>query len=220
MQQHRSYRIHDALQRGFDVVASGALLAALSPVLLVVALGVLINLGRPILFKQARPGKHGHVFELYKFRTMKNTVAADGTLLPDEDRLTPFGRALRSTSLDELPGLVNVFIGQMSFVGPRPLLVEYLPLYNAEQARRHEVRPGITGLAQVNGRNTLTWEEKFEYDVRYVDERSLWLDIRIMFATVGAIIRRTGISPEGRTTMLPFAGTLPKQDTKAGTDEK
>lgn len=194
------------MKRLIDIVASVFGLLILSPVLLVAAVLVSSKLGRPVLFTQARPGLGGRIFRLYKFRTMTDERDADGALLPDGDRLTPFGRFLRATSLDELPELWNVVKGDMSLVGPRPLLVEYLERYTPEQARRHEVRPGITGLAQVSGRNELSWEERFELDVRYVDNRTLWLDAKILAMTFWKVIRREGISSRGHATMPEFAG--------------
>lgn len=167
---------------------------------------VAVRLGRPILFTQTRPGLHGKPFTIYKFRTMTNERDADGNLLPDPQRLTPFGRFLRSTSLDELPELFNVLKGDISLVGPRPLLMQYLERYTPKQARRHEVRPGITGWAQINGRNALSWEEKFALDVWYVDNCSLWLDIRIIALTVWKVLRREGISHQGEATMTEFLG--------------
>lgn len=193
-------------KRLFDVIASAVLLIVLSPLMLVIAALVWVNLGTPVIFKQVRPGLHGRPFTLYKFRTMTDARDENGRLLPDEQRLTKFGRFLRSTSLDELPELFNVLKGDMSLVGPRPLLMEYLPLYTPEQARRHEVRPGITGWAQVNGRNAISWEEKFKYDVWYVDNWSLWLDLKILFMTIVAVLRRNGISAEGHATMPVFRG--------------
>lgn len=166
-----------------------------------------IKIGTPVLFTQERPGLYGKAFCVYKFRTMTNEKDTSGNLLPDADRLVPFGRFLRSTSLDELPELINVLKGDMSLVGPRPLLMEYLERYTPEQARRHEVRPGITGWAQVNGRNALSWEEKFQLDVWYVDNRSLWLDIKILFLTLWKTIKRENISQEGQATMSKFMGT-------------
>lgn len=174
------------------------------PVVLVVMLLVRVKLGAPVFFRQKRPGRHAEIFELIKFRTMLNATDAQGRPLPDAERLTPFGRMLRATSLDELPELWNVLKGEMSLVGPRPLLVEYLPRYSPRQARRHEVPPGLTGLAQVKGRNALTWEQKFEWDVTYVDTRSLALDLRILLATVGKVLRRDGISAQGEATMPEF----------------
>lgn len=184
-------------------MAAAIALVVLSPVLLVVSVLVVTRLGRPVLFVQPRPGLHGRIFHLRKFRSMRDIDESKG-LVDDADRLTPFGRKLRSTSLDELPSLWNVLRGDMSVVGPRPLLVEYLAKYTPQQARRHEVRPGITGLAQVNGRNALSWEDKLTLDVEYVDKRSLWLDFRIIAATVRSVIVREGISAEGHATMTKF----------------
>ncbi|MDI1300851.1 MAG: sugar transferase [bacterium] len=195
------------LKRFFDGVAAGTALVLLSPVLASVALLVRVNLGAPVLFRQIRPGLHGKPFRMVKFRTMRDAVDARGHALPDEQRLTRFGQFLRSASLDELPELWNVFTGDMSLVGPRPLLMEYLPLYSPEQARRHEARPGITGWAQVNGRNAISWEEKFRLDVWYVDNQSLWLDIKILFMTVKKVLVRDGISAEGEATMSKFTGS-------------
>lgn len=191
-------------KRILDVVLSAALLLATAPLMLALALMVLVDLGRPVLFRQLRPGLRGVPFSLVKFRTMRDLRDDEGRLLPNEARLTRFGRFLRSTSLDELPELWNVLAGHMSLVGPRPLLMDYLPLYNERQARRHEVRPGITGWAQVNGRNTVPWEERFEMDVWYVENRTLWLDVRILAATVGRILTRDGISTPGRATIERF----------------
>lgn len=181
-------------------------LIILSPVVIIVALAVAISLGRPVLFTQWRPGLHGKPFRMYKFRTMREGYDSNGIPLSDEERLTPLGRFLRSTSLDELPELWNVLKGEMSLVGPRPLLMEYLDLYTPEQARRHLVPPGITGWAQVNGRNALTWEEKFALDTWYVDNWSLWLDVKILWMTVVAVLTRRGISAEGYATMPRFTG--------------
>ena len=194
------------LKRGFDAVVAGLALLALSPLLALLALLVWWSMGRPVLFSQVRPGLGGRPFRMYKFRTMRNAVGPDGQALPDAERLTRFGRFLRSTSLDELPELLNVFRGEMSLVGPRPLLMQYLPLYSREQARRHEVRPGITGWAQVNGRNALEWPERFALDVWYVDHRSFWLDLKILCLTVWRVVRREGISQSGQATMEPFRG--------------
>ncbi len=202
----RRRRVYDSVKRAMDVVLSLGTLIALSPVLLVVALLVRSRLGSPVLFRQVRPGLAGRPFEMIKFRTMLDAVGPDGQPLSDAERLTPFGRWLRSTSLDELPELWNVLKGDMSLVGPRPLLMEYLPLYSAEQARRHEVRPGVTGWAQVNGRNAIGWEQKFKLDIWYVDNRSLWMDWRIIAMTLLKIIRRDGIAAEGSATMERFAG--------------
>lgn len=199
------------MKRLFDLVVAAGALAVLSPVLAVLALLVRIELGSPVLFRQVRPGKCGRPFEMLKFRTMRDTRGADGALLSDADRLTAFGRFLRSTSLDELPELWNVLRGEMSVVGPRPLLMEYLPLYSPEQARRHEVRPGITGWAQVNGRNALSWDEKFALDVWYVDNWSMRLDLRILWLTVLKVAGREGISAAGDATMPKFTGARRKE---------
>ena len=193
-------------KRFFDFSASLAALLLLSPVLLLLALLVGVKLGSPVFFTQTRPGLHGQPFEMIKFRTMTNARSADGALLPDAERLTRFGRFLRSTSLDELPELWNVLKGEMSLVGPRPLLMDYLPLYSPEQARRHEVKPGITGWAQVNGRNAISWEDKFQLDVWYVDHQSFWLDLKILFLTVKRVFQRSGISAYGEMTMPRFTG--------------
>jgi lipopolysaccharide/colanic/teichoic acid biosynthesis glycosyltransferase len=193
-------------KRAFDLVGALAGLTALSPVLLIVAAAVALRLGRPVLFRQRRPGRDGRVFWLLKFRTMTEARDSDGRLRPDAERLTPFGRALRRLSLDELPELLNVLRGDMSLVGPRPLLVQYLERYTATQARRHEVRPGITGWAQVNGRNALTWDERFALDVWYVDHVSLSLDLRILLKTVRSVWTRDGISAPGHATMDEFLG--------------
>lgn len=194
------------LKRLIDITASGAALVALSPVLAVTAYKVKKDLGSPVLFKQTRPGLNSKPFKMIKFRTMKDGTDKDGNLLPDSERLTPFGQKLRSTSLDELPELWNVLKGDMSLVGPRPLLMEYLPLYNSEQARRHNVRPGVTGYAQVNGRNAISWEEKFKLDTWYVDNQSLLLDIKILAKTVRQVLIKDGISAEGEATMSKFTG--------------
>lgn len=201
----RAARPYDVLKRALDVVTAAIGLVVLSPVILVTAIAVRRNLGSPVLFSQPRPGRDGRVFRLYKFRSMRNVDTTRGWI-SDEQRLTRFGRVLRSTSLDELPSLWNVLRGDMSVVGPRPLLVEYLPRYTPEQARRHEVRPGITGLAQINGRNTVDWEQRFALDVRYVDSRSLALDARILIGTVRSVVVREGISAEGHATMSKFGG--------------
>jgi sugar transferase EpsL len=195
------------MKRLFDISLSGTLIMAFSLLFLLVMTCVWLFFGWPVLFVQERPGCGGKPFRLIKFRTMRNSINRDGQILPDEQRLTGFGRFLRATSLDELPELWNVLKGDMSMVGPRPLLVEYLPLYSAEQARRHEVKPGITGWAQVNGRNAISWEEKFALDVWYVDNQSMWLDIRIIFLTVFKVIKREGISGSGEATMSRFTGT-------------
>lgn len=195
------------LKRIFDVVASGSALLVLSPVLVSVAYLVRKNLGSPVLFSQVRPGLNGKPFKMVKFRTMRDAVDAQGNALPDDQRLTPFGQFLRSASLDELPELWNVLKGDMSLVGPRPLLMEYLPLYSPEQARRHEAKPGVTGWAQINGRNAISWEDKFKLDVWYVDNQSLWLDIRILLLTVKKVVVRDGISADGEATMTRFTGS-------------
>lgn len=197
----------DLIKRAFDFTVALIGLIVLSPVLLIIAYLIRKNLGSPVLFRQVRPGKDGKPFEMVKFRSMKDAVDKDGKPLPDNERLTPFGKTLRSTSLDELPELWNVLKGDMSLVGPRPLLMSYLPLYNQEQYRRHEVRPGVTGWAQVNGRNAISWEEKFKLDVWYVDNRSFWLDIKILFLTVKKVFIREGISAQGEATMNMFEGT-------------
>jgi sugar transferase EpsL len=194
------------IKRLFDFSASLAALLLLSPVLLLLALLVRMKIGTPIFFTQSRPGLHGNAFTMIKFRTMTNARGADGVLLPDAERLTRFGRFLRATSLDELPELWNVLKGDMSLVGPRPLLMEYLPLYSPEQARRHDVRPGITGWAQVNGRNAISWDEKFKLDVWYVDHQSFWLDMKILFLTVKRVFQRHGITADGEVTMPRFTG--------------
>lgn len=190
-----------------------ALLACiiLSPILLIVAILVRVNIGSPILFAQERPGLYGEIFKLYKFRTMTNEKDENGNLLPDEQRLTSFGKLLRSTSLDELPELIAILTGKMSVCGPRPLLVKYLPLYNEHQARRHEVRPGFTGLAQVSGRNSISWEEKFDLDVAYVDHITFLGDWKIVFKNVFTVLRRDGISSETSVTMEEFMGTEDKK---------
>lgn len=197
------------MKRLFDLVASGLALLLLSPVILVTAILIRLKLGGPVLFRQMRPGLHGQPFEMIKFRSMRDVAGADGLPLPDAERLPPFGQLLRSTSLDELPGLWNVFVGDMSLVGPRPLLMEYLPLYSAEQQRRHAVRPGITGWAQVNGRNAISWEDKFRLDVWYVDHQSFWFDLAILLRTVKKVFVREGISADGQATMQKFTGTKP-----------
>lgn len=193
-------------KRFLDVVLSGIALIVLSPVFLIVAILVRTKLGSPIIFKQERPGKDDKVFSMYKFRTMTDATDKNGELLPDEVRLTHFGKILRSTSLDELPELWNIFIGDMSIVGPRPLLVEYLDLYTSTQAKRHDVRPGLTGLAQVSGRNAISWEEKFEYDVVYVENISFLEDVKIIFLTVKKVFIKEGISADGSQTMEKFKG--------------
>lgn len=195
------------VKRCLDFVLSLMALILLSPVLLVVAVLVRVKLGTPIIFKQERPGRNEMIFRMYKFRTMTDQKDSEGRLLPDEIRLTPFGKKLRSTSLDELPELFNILKGDMSIVGPRPLLVKYLPLYNERQRHRHDVRPGFTGLAQVNGRNSISWEEKFEWDVKYVEGLSFGLDVKIIFQTVKTVLKREGISSGTSVTMEEFKGT-------------
>jgi lipopolysaccharide/colanic/teichoic acid biosynthesis glycosyltransferase len=194
------------LKRFFDTGVSALGLLVATPFLVILALIIWVKLGNPILFVQTRPGMHGTPFEMIKFRTMKDAADAQGNVLPDSERMTPFGQVLRSTSLDELPGLWNVLKGEMSLVGPRPLLMEYLPLYSKGQYRRHDVRPGVTGWAQVNGRNAISWDEKFKLDVWYVDNRSFWLDIKILFFTVKKVLVRDGISGGGEVTMGKFTG--------------
>ncbi len=201
----------DIIKAFFDRLIASIALLLLSPILIVLAILVRLKLGSPVLFRQARPGKGGRLFTMLKFRTMRDAKDSKGNPLPDDQRMTPFGKRLRSTSLDELPELINVLKGEMSLVGPRPLLVQYLDRYSPEQARRHEVRPGITGWAQVNGRNAISWEQKFEYDVWYVDHRSCRLDLKIAFMTVAAVFNRKGISAEGSVTAVEFMGT-PKRD--------
>tara|TARA_R110000850_G_scaffold1592_1_gene8763 strand:+ start:4384 stop:4989 length:606 start_codon:yes stop_codon:yes gene_type:complete len=196
-------------KRLIDLVIASIAMLILSPIMLLIALSNRMFLGDPVLFKQQRPGLHGVPFDLLKFRTMEDAVCAEGQLLSDADRLTRYGKFLRSTSLDELPGLFNVIKGDMSIVGPRPLLMEYLPLYDAEQIRRHEVRPGITGWAQVNGRNGLSWEEKFAADVWYVDHQSLFLDLKILAMTAIKVIAREGVNAAGEATMTKFTGSRP-----------
>ena len=195
-----------ALKRAIDGSAAAAGLVVLAPLMLAVGLAIRLSMGRPVLFRQVRPGYRGRPFTLYKFRTMREAVGPDGTPLPDAERLTRVGRFVRSTSLDELPQLWNVLRGDLSLVGPRPLLMQYLPLYSPEQARRHEVRPGITGWAQVNGRNAIGWDEKFRLDVWYVDHWSLGLDLKILAMTAVKVLRREGISEAGAATMTPFRG--------------
>ena len=197
------------MKRVFDIfLAALALLMFSIPILLLIW-QIRSKLGSPAFFRQMRPGQNGKPFQMVKFRSMTDALGSDGQLLPDADRLTPFGRFLRASSLDELPGLWNVLKGDMSLVGPRPLLMEYLPLYSSEQARRHNVRPGITGWAQVNGRNALSWDDKFKLDVWYVDNRSLWLDINILWLTVRKVLVREGISAAGEATMSKFTGSQP-----------
>ena len=195
------------IKRMIDLMLSGMALLVLSPLYLILAILVRVKLGSPVLFSQERPGRHEKVFRMYKFRSMTDARDAEGNLLPDEDRMTHFGAALRATSLDELPELWNIFKGDMSIVGPRPLLVKYLPRYNESQRHRHDVRPGLTGWAQVNGRNAISWEQKFAYDVEYVEKESFWFDVKILFLTVTKVLRRSDIHQEGNVTMEEFMGT-------------
>jgi lipopolysaccharide/colanic/teichoic acid biosynthesis glycosyltransferase len=199
------------LKRLLDIVIASIALVILSPLYIFVAYKVKKNLGSPVLFRQVRPGLNGIPFEMIKFRTMKDAVDIQGNPLPDSERLTPFGKMLRSTSLDEMPELWNVIKGDMSIVGPRPLLMEYLPLYTIEQAKRHDVRPGMTGYAQVNGRNAISWEEKFKLDTWYVENQSVWLDFKIMFKTVKKVIAKDDINEAGEATMSKFTGTNKKE---------
>ncbi|ARC50649.1 sugar transferase [Neisseria mucosa] len=193
-------------KRLFDIIASASGLIFLSPVFLILIYLIRKNLGEPVFFTQERPGKDGKPFKMIKFRSMRDAVDKDGNPLPDSERLTPFGKKLRATSLDELPELWNVLKGEMSLVGPRPLLMSYLPLYNEFQNRRHEMRPGVTGWAQVNGRNALSWDEKFAHDIWYIDHYSFWLDMKILFLTVKKVFIKEGISAEGEATMPYFTG--------------
>ena len=199
-------KFQHVVKRAIDIVCSGIGLIVLSPILVIAAILIRKNLGSPIFFTQDRIGKDGKVFKMIKFRTMLDATDKYGNQLPDEERLTSFGKLLRSTSIDELPELVNVFLGDMSLVGPRPLLVEYKDLYSTEQWRRHEVRPGITGWAQVNGRNSISWSERFKLDVEYIDNYNLILDIKILFMTVLKVIKKDGISQDGHVTMEKFNG--------------
>lgn len=195
------------MKRIFDFLAASLGLILLGPVIAILAWQIRKKLGSPVLFRQTRPGLHGEPFQMVKFRTMRDAIGPDGQPLPDSERMTPFGSFLRSASLDELPELWNVLKGEMSLVGPRPLLMEYLPLYSPEQARRHEVRPGVTGWAQINGRNALSWEEKFRLDVWYVDNQSFWLDLKILALTVKKVFVREGISAAGEVTAAKFTGS-------------
>ncbi len=195
------------MKRFLDFLIALTTLVVLSPIILVAAIFIRCKLGSPVFFRQTRPGLHGKPFEMVKFRTMKDAVDAEGNPLPDSDRMTPFGGKLRNSSLDELPGLWNVLKGDMSLVGPRPLLMQYLPLYSKEQARRHEVRPGVTGWAQVNGRNAISWEDKFKLDVWYVDNQSILLDMKILALTVKKVFIKEGISADGEATMPRFEGS-------------
>lgn len=197
------------MKRIVDILGAGLGLSLLSPVLAIVAYKIRRDMGSPVLFRQTRPGRHGKPFQMIKFRTMRNATDAEGKPLPDAERLTKLGQFLRSSSLDELPELWNVLKGEMSLVGPRPLLMEYLPLYSKEQARRHEVRPGVSGWAQVNGRNAISWDEKFALDVWYVDNRSFLLDLKVIWLTIRKVIKRDGISAAGDVTMPKFTGSKP-----------
>ena len=203
MEHHKSF-YESYIKRLFDIMISGFSLILFSPIFLVVAILVRCKLGSPVIFHQERPGKNEKIFRLCKFRSMTDDRDENGLLLPDEIRLTKFGRLLRSTSLDELPELWNIFRGDMSVVGPRPLLVQYLRYYNTEERQRHKVRPGLTGLAQINGRNALTWEEKFQYDIQYVKKVTFFTDLKILCKTFACVFRRKGISGEGSATMEPF----------------
>lgn len=194
------------MKRTLDILGSLAALILLSPVFVLLFWRIRRDMGAPVLFRQVRPGRNGKPFEMLKFRTMKDAIDAQGNALPDGERITPLGQKLRSSSLDELPEFWNVLKGDMSMVGPRPLLMEYLPLYSERQARRHEVRPGVTGWAQVNGRNSLSWDAKFELDVWYVENRSLWLDIKVLWMTVKKVLKKDGISADGEATMSKFTG--------------
>jgi len=195
------------LKKLFDKILALFLIILFSPIYIVISLLILMKMGSPILFRQKRPGKNEEVFGIYKFRTMTNEKDTEGNLLSDGQRLVGIGKYIRSTSLDELPQLFNVLKGEMSFVGPRPLLIEYLDLYNDKQKRRHEVKPGITGWAQVNGRNAISWEQKFEYDVWYVDNQSFWLDMKILWMTFLKVVKRSDISSSSSSTMEKFTGT-------------
>jgi len=195
------------IKRLFDIISSAMGLIVLSPAIFYIVFLTHRKLGSPVLFRQIRPGKDEKPFEMIKFRTMRDAIDKDGMPLPDSERITPFGNFLRNSSLDELPELWNVLKGDMSFVGPRPLLKEYLPLYSPEQARRHNVRPGITGWAQVNGRNAISWEEKFKYDIWYVENQSFWLDMKIIWMTIKKVIAREGISADDHATMPKFSGS-------------
>lgn len=216
MSKHKLGIYEKYVKRPQDFLCALAATVVLSPVILITAVLIRIKLGAPVIFTQERPGKDGKIFKLYKFRTMTNAKDKNGELLSDEVRLTKFGKILRSTSLDELPELFNMLKGDMSVVGPRPLLVKYLPLYNENQARRHEVRPGFTGLAQVNGRNAITWEEKFDWDIKYVDNITFLGDWKIIFKTVITVLKRDGISSETSATMEEFRGTKQNVENKVG----
>lgn len=195
------------IKRLFDITVATTALLVLSPVYVVTAYKIKKNLGSPVLFRQERPGRYGVPFNMIKFRSMKDALDDKGNPLPDSERLNSFGRALRNTSLDELPELWNVLKGDMSLVGPRPLLMEYLPLYSSEQYRRHEVRPGVTGWAQINGRNAISWEDKFKFDIWYVDNQSLWLDMKILLKTAKKVLVKDGITADGEATMSKFKGS-------------
>ena len=198
--------MYKIIKRIIDILAALSALIIFSPVYIFVAFKVAKNLGKPVLFSQKRPGLNGQIFTMKKFRSMRDAQDKNGNILPDQERLTPFGIKLRNSSLDELPGLLSVLKGDMSLVGPRPLLVEYLPLYSEVQAKRHDVKPGITGWAQVNGRNAISWQEKFELDVWYVDNQSLWLDIKIIYLTIKKVFSQADINAEGEATMSKFTG--------------
>ena len=198
--------MYKIIKRIIDILAALSALIILSPVYIFVAFKVAKNLGKPVLFSQKRPGLNGQIFTMKKFRSMRDAQDKNGNILPDQERLTPFGIKLRNSSLDELPGLLSVLKGDMSLVGPRPLLIEYLPLYSEVQAKRHDVKPGITGWAQVNGRNAISWQEKFELDVWYVDNQSLWLDIKIIYLTIKKVFSQADINAEGEATMSKFTG--------------
>ncbi len=207
-------KIQQAVKAIADQSIAGLIALLILPVYLILAIAIRRTMGSPIIFAQPRPGLHGEIFCFYKFRTMTNDCDHDGNLLPDDQRLTPFGLFLRKTSLDELPQLLNILKGEMSFVGPRPLLVKYLDRYTPEQSRRHSVKPGITGLAQINGRNAIRWEEKFQLDVWYIDHWTLWLDLKILFLTVWKVFQQDGINQEGFTTSEEFKGTTaPHQES-------
>ena len=204
---HKAYGIYEkCIKRPLDLILASAGIVILSPVMGVTALLVRMKLGSPVLFTQDRPGRDGKIFKLYKFRSMTDEKDENGELKPDEIRLTPFGKKLRATSLDELPELINIIRGDMAIVGPRPLLVRYLPRYNEHQARRHEVRPGFTGLAQVHGRNSLSWQERFDWDVKYVDHVTFMTDLKILVDTVGVVLKKDGITSETSATMEEFMG--------------